>query len=259
MSRAEHKTRLSAWLTTATQDLCVPAAERIAEEIRDYYQSAMDDAREHGATEAEAEDRAMALLGSARHARRRFRREHLTPVEARKVWRYSDPRFPGDFGRRKLAPFLYGVLTVMTYFFVMLVLISADLWLAAFSSSLFASAVAIAVVLVVPSSRLDAKLGGTPSLVLNMAIAWLFWSMLILQTAFSAARGILEDDAVITGVMTLTGMVLGWGGVTAGYISLARKLMRDKNGLYFLDAEEVEKRQYLGYRSAADRERRGPR
>lgn len=74
---------LDAWIQSATRGLCTPAAERIGDEIRDYYQSAMDDALARGVTDEEAHTQAMMLLGSPRRARSRFRREHLTCFEAR--------------------------------------------------------------------------------------------------------------------------------------------------------------------------------
>ncbi len=72
---------LTTWLDTATAGLCAEAKTRIRGEIEEHFEAACEDALEHGLSEQDAVQQAIASLGDARKARRSFRRIHLTQFE----------------------------------------------------------------------------------------------------------------------------------------------------------------------------------
>lgn len=79
-------TTLSEWLEVATRKLENTAKERIRKEIEAHYAEAVQTHREEGSTEIAAQAAALEELGDARTAGRRFRREHLTQGEVKKLY-----------------------------------------------------------------------------------------------------------------------------------------------------------------------------
>jgi cation transport ATPase len=81
----KHQQTLSEWLDVATKQLTVPAKERIQLEIEGHYAEAVNAHLAAGLSEPDAQTMALAELGNARAAARRFRKRHLTEREAEKV------------------------------------------------------------------------------------------------------------------------------------------------------------------------------
>jgi len=81
---------LPEWLEVATKDLSITAKGRIRIEIKSHFADAVEAYLSEGATEAQARVFALADLGDAQAAAKRFRRSHLTEAESRlleKTWR----------------------------------------------------------------------------------------------------------------------------------------------------------------------------
>jgi hypothetical protein len=78
---------LHEWLGIATKDLVAPAKERIRAEIEAHYAEAAAAHRVEGLSESDAQREALADLGDAQEAAKRFRRQHLTVNEAKKIER----------------------------------------------------------------------------------------------------------------------------------------------------------------------------
>jgi hypothetical protein len=78
---AEHP-QLREWLQIATAWLANPGKERIRREIQAHYAEAVAAHLTEGLSESEAKAAAVAELGSAKRAGRRFRRQYLTTYEA---------------------------------------------------------------------------------------------------------------------------------------------------------------------------------
>jgi NADH:ubiquinone oxidoreductase subunit K len=76
---------LSEWLDVATRDLVPSAQARIRAEIETHYTEAVQSGLANGSPESVAQSAALADLGSANAANRRFRREHLTIKNAREA------------------------------------------------------------------------------------------------------------------------------------------------------------------------------
>ena len=70
------------WLEIATERLAAPAKERVRGEIEAHYAEAVAVHVAEGLTESDAKMAAIAELGDAKVAARRFRREHLTERQA---------------------------------------------------------------------------------------------------------------------------------------------------------------------------------
>src|ERR1700722_15632505 len=89
----KHQVRtLSEWLEVATHRLAEPAKERIRAEIEAHYVEAVRDQRGNGLSLCAAEAEALAELGDARTAGKRFRKGHLTKWEERIVKRFLNQR-----------------------------------------------------------------------------------------------------------------------------------------------------------------------
>jgi hypothetical protein len=73
---------VSEWVEAATRKIAAPANERIRREIEAHYAEAVVAHLDGGLSEGEANAAALAELGDARQAARRFRRQHLTVWEA---------------------------------------------------------------------------------------------------------------------------------------------------------------------------------
>ncbi|MBI5092058.1 MAG: hypothetical protein HZB26_06385 [Candidatus Hydrogenedentes bacterium] len=73
------------WLDAATRGLCRDARERVAQEIRAHFSDAFNSAFERGLTRADAYVNALKGLGSARAARRAYRRAYLTMNDERRL------------------------------------------------------------------------------------------------------------------------------------------------------------------------------
>ena len=71
-------TTFDQWLEIVTGRLCNDAWPRVASELTEHYQEALAAHLEAGHSQADAEHLALAGLGSARAARRRLERVHLT-------------------------------------------------------------------------------------------------------------------------------------------------------------------------------------
>jgi hypothetical protein len=76
---------IAEWLETATRKLTAPAKERIRLELEAHYADGMESHLANGCPEAEAQAAALAELGDPAAAAKRFRREHLTEKEAKRV------------------------------------------------------------------------------------------------------------------------------------------------------------------------------
>jgi len=76
---------LSEWLDLATQDLVPSAQARIRTEIEAHYNEAVQTRLVNGSPDDAAQATALADLGSAKSAARRFRREYLTAKESQKA------------------------------------------------------------------------------------------------------------------------------------------------------------------------------
>jgi hypothetical protein len=84
---------LSEWLDVATKKLAEPAKKRIKGEIEAHYAQAMDDLLHNGSSESAASEAALAQLGDANLAARRFRKHHLTEWEFQFVqWSFKQAR-----------------------------------------------------------------------------------------------------------------------------------------------------------------------
>ena len=78
---------LSEWLEIATKELVVPSERRIWAEVTSHYEEAVEGHLQNGLPIALAQEAALAELGDAKAAGRRFRRTHLTDLEFWKVHR----------------------------------------------------------------------------------------------------------------------------------------------------------------------------
>jgi hypothetical protein len=78
---------LPEWLGIATKDLVAPAKERIQSEIESHYAEASAAHLVAGLSESNARKEALAELGDAQEAAKRFRKQHLTVNEAEKIER----------------------------------------------------------------------------------------------------------------------------------------------------------------------------
>jgi hypothetical protein len=76
-------TRLDAWLKQAIRHLSHDSAAQVRTEIHEHYESAREAAMRAGATSDEADQQAIAALGSARTANCKYRKVLLTAAEAR--------------------------------------------------------------------------------------------------------------------------------------------------------------------------------
>jgi len=76
---------LAEWLDLATRSLVPPAQARIRAEIETHYADAVQSHLEDGSSASAAQSAALADLGDAQAAAKRFRREHLTIGEAKAV------------------------------------------------------------------------------------------------------------------------------------------------------------------------------
>jgi hypothetical protein len=84
---------LSEWLDIATKKLAAPTKKRIKGEIEAHYAQAMDDVLHNGSSESAASEAALAQLGDASLAARRFREHHLTEWESQIVqWSFKQAR-----------------------------------------------------------------------------------------------------------------------------------------------------------------------
>jgi hypothetical protein len=72
---------LDEWLSAATEKLSAPAKERIKLEIEAHFQDAIEAYRTEGQGDSEARVHALADLGDAKAAAKKFRKRHLTETE----------------------------------------------------------------------------------------------------------------------------------------------------------------------------------
>jgi hypothetical protein len=85
--RSHQAQDLHEWLEITTKDLVAPAKERIRTEIEAHYAEAAAAHLVEGLSESDARRETMAELGDAQEAAKRFRRQHLTVNEAKKIER----------------------------------------------------------------------------------------------------------------------------------------------------------------------------
>ena len=76
---------LPEWLEIATKNLAVPAKERILAEIDEHYTETVTSHLAEGMSESDAKISALAELGDARKAAKRFRKIHMTKWDAGQV------------------------------------------------------------------------------------------------------------------------------------------------------------------------------
>jgi hypothetical protein len=76
---------LAEWLDTATEKLSRPAKERIKLEIKSHFEDAVETHRAEELTEAQAQARSLTDLGDAKAAAKRFQKNHLTELEAKRL------------------------------------------------------------------------------------------------------------------------------------------------------------------------------
>jgi hypothetical protein len=76
---------LSEWLDVATRRLAAPVRERIRAEIEAHYAESVREQRANGLSQSAAEAEALAELGDAGTAAKRFRKGHLTEWEAQRL------------------------------------------------------------------------------------------------------------------------------------------------------------------------------
>jgi hypothetical protein len=76
---------LNEWLQIATRELVAPAERRIWAEVTSHYEEAVEGHLQNGLPIALAQAAALAELGDAKAAGRRFRRTHLTVLDFEKV------------------------------------------------------------------------------------------------------------------------------------------------------------------------------
>ena len=82
----KHRVRdLPEWLEIATKNLAVPAKERIRAEIDEHYTETVTSHLAEGMSESEANISALAELGDARKAAKRFRKIHMTKFDSAQV------------------------------------------------------------------------------------------------------------------------------------------------------------------------------
>lgn len=82
----KHQVRdLPGWLEIATKNLAVPAKERIRAEIDEHYTETVTSHLAEGMSESDARISALAELGDARKAAKRFRKIHMTKFNAAQV------------------------------------------------------------------------------------------------------------------------------------------------------------------------------
>jgi len=74
-------TPLESWLKQATRCLSSRAAEQVQREIREHYEATREEALGSGVSDGEASRMAVAALGDAREANRRYRKALLTAAE----------------------------------------------------------------------------------------------------------------------------------------------------------------------------------
>ena len=79
---AESYVSLALWIEEATRGLCDDARKRIGAEIESHYADAYEHYRELGYADIQAQNAAVAAMGSPRRARRAFGRSYLTKKEA---------------------------------------------------------------------------------------------------------------------------------------------------------------------------------
>ncbi|MCX6590193.1 MAG: hypothetical protein NTZ56_01585 [Acidobacteria bacterium] len=76
-------TELEFWLAQATRKLSREAGQQVRQEIGEHFASAREAALERGVAAGQADQAALAALGDAREANRRYREVLLTAAEAR--------------------------------------------------------------------------------------------------------------------------------------------------------------------------------
>jgi hypothetical protein len=82
----KHRVRdLPEWLEIATKNLAVPAKERILAEIDEHYTETVTSHLAEGMSESDAKVNALAELGDARKAAKRFRTIHMTKFDSTQV------------------------------------------------------------------------------------------------------------------------------------------------------------------------------
>ena len=82
----KHRVRdLPEWLEIATKNLAVPAKERIRAEIDEHYTETVTSHLAEGMSESDAKISALAELGDARKAAKRFRKIHMTKFDSAQV------------------------------------------------------------------------------------------------------------------------------------------------------------------------------
>jgi hypothetical protein len=104
------------WLYEATGGLCAPAKASIAKEIEEHFRAAVEDGLAEGRTQIQAELAAMQSLGSAKAARREFKKVYATKLQHR--WsRYGKEEFTR---RAKALQLAFGSLALCTFIILVL-------------------------------------------------------------------------------------------------------------------------------------------
>lgn len=110
---------LSQWLETATRKLAPPARARIQTEIEAHYAEAVQLHLASGLPETAAHAAALADLGNAYAAARRFGREHLTEKDVAQIaWLMKFPKPAKEPGKRMLyASVIFAVAAAVPFLF----------------------------------------------------------------------------------------------------------------------------------------------
>jgi len=99
---------LKPWTDIATRGLSDDARTRVLEEITAHFEDAVDHGTARGLSEEQAARAAVESLGSARSARRAFRRTYLTRWQAKTLYHLRDTPL------RVAVLFVFGMLTIPT-------------------------------------------------------------------------------------------------------------------------------------------------
>jgi hypothetical protein len=238
-----HSARIDAWLDIATRGLCEPALARITAEVEDYYASAVEDARDKGFSEPDANEVALERLGSARRARHRFRHDHLTRHEARAMSMLL--RWPRQWPVRWRHLALVGL-----PFILCLVLSIVAVWYLGRESyaALAAPVVVIAGLLGAGLAGILYRLGRRVTSLLqltHLALAW--WTLWLILAMFLTYLGAfwLAQDFIMYGRVSppiaFFFFYYAYETVRAAYILLITmpKIYRDRTGQCWEDVRAI--------------------
>lgn len=240
---------LKAWLHVATRGLCAPAVERIGEEIRDFYQSAVDEALDRGISPEKAEAYALQQLGRASAARRRFRAEHMTEYEAKYYTWFMCAGTPAQIGKRGVPrPVLW--IALAQYILVAPVIVTTFPVVGSIAM-VTVGTIGLSIVLLqrVPSARLDTLVAGKRAILLNLLLNEL--SALVMVPACYALLTWPDERRPFMAFLSPEGFrlfvfFLVASGVYALFrnTEMAMRLVNDRSGLLYRDLEERAWRQF---------------